>query len=166
MTDPTAIPSFPPPPDEHPLRGRVLDALTDAGLAPNLDAEGDVSVQVERQRFFVRCADGQLPVMRVFGQWKIGSSVPTEELRRLQAANVLSARLNLVKISVHGDVLLVSVDQVVPDGAPLRALLTVAFSAVLSAVRAWHVEAGGTVDDNGSAAADGDRTRDDDDSDA
>lgn len=152
MTDPTAIPSFPPPPDEHPLRGRVLDALTDAGLAPNLDAEGDVSVEVERQKFFVRCADGQLPVMRLFGQWKIGSSVPSDELRRLRAANDLSARLNLVKVSVHGDVLLVTVDQVVPDGTSLRMLLTVAFSAVLAAVRTWHVEAGGTVDEGGSAA--------------
>jgi hypothetical protein len=151
MTDPTAIPSFPPPPDEHPLRGRVLDALTDAGLAPNLDAEGDVSVEVERQKFFVRCADGQLPVMRLFGQWKIGGSVPSDELRRLKAANDLSARLNLVKVSVHGDVLLVTVDQVVPDGTSLRTLLTVAFSAVLAAVRTWHVEAGGTVDESGSA---------------
>ena len=46
MTDPTSLPNFPPPADEHPLRGRVLDILVDLGLAPNLDTDGDVAFTV------------------------------------------------------------------------------------------------------------------------
>ena len=38
MSDPTSLPNFPPPADEHPLRGRVLDVLKDLGLNPNIDA--------------------------------------------------------------------------------------------------------------------------------
>lgn len=46
MTDPTALPNFPPPSDEHPLRGRVLDALQDLGIEPVIDSDGDVAFQV------------------------------------------------------------------------------------------------------------------------
>lgn len=143
MTDPTSLPSFPPSGDEHPLRGRVLDALIDAGLAPNVDSDGDVSLVVQGQKMFVRCVDGPLPMMRVFGQWRVGDSVPDDELRRLRAANDVTARTNLVKATVHGSVLLVAVDLVVPGATPLPQLLQGAFAGVLAAVKAWHVAAGG-----------------------
>lgn len=145
MSDPTALPNFPPPGSEHPLRGRVLDALIDLGQQPNVDAQGDVSVTVQQQKLFVRCADKPLPVMRVFGQWRIGESVPSDPLTRLRAANDLTARSNLVKATVHDDVLLVAVDLVVPQPAPLRQLLQGAFAGIFQAVKAWHVAAGGTA---------------------
>jgi hypothetical protein len=144
VTDPTSLPSFPPPDDEHPLRGRVLDALIDSGQAPNVDKDGDVALTVQGQKVFVRCVDGALPLMRVFGQWRVGDSVPADEVRRLRAANEVTARTNLVKATVHDDVLLIAVDLVVPDGAPLSQLLQGAFAGVLTAVRSWHVAAGGT----------------------
>lgn len=144
MTDPTSLPSFPPPSDEHPLRGRVLDALIDAGLGPNVDKDGDVAVVVQGQKIFVRCVDGPMPMMRIFGQWRVGESVTADELGRLRAANDVTARTNLVKVTVHDDVLLVSVDLVVPDPAPLPQLLQGSFVGVLSAVKAWHVAAGGS----------------------
>jgi hypothetical protein len=143
VTDPTSLPSFPPPEDEHPLRGRVLDALIDSGLAPNVDDDGDVSLQVQQQKMFVRCIDGPLPMMRVFGQWRVGDSVPDDELVRLRAANEITARTNLVKATVHGGVLLVAVDLVVPPSTPLPQLLQGAFTGILAAVKAWHVAAGG-----------------------
>lgn len=150
MTDPTSLPSFPPPEDEHPLRGRVLDALIDAGLAPNVDKEGDVSLLVRNQKVFVRCIDGPLPMMRVFGQWRVGDSVPDDELIRLRAANEVTARTNLVKATVHGGVLLVAVDLVVPPSTPLSQLLQGAFAGILAAVKAWHVAAGGAKPGEGS----------------
>lgn len=153
MTDPASLPSFPPPPEEHPLRGRVLDALIDEGLAPNVDAEGDVAVEVSGQKVFVRCADQPVPMMRVFGQWRIGQGVPEDELSRLRAANDVTARLNLVKASVHKDVLLVAVDLVVLGTPPLRQLLSGALQGVLAAVKTWHVAAGGA--DPGQAGAPG-----------
>lgn len=152
MTDPTSLPSFPPPGDEHPLRGRVLDALLDAGLAPNVDDDGDVALSVQGQKLFVRCVDGSLPMMRVFGQWRVADTVPDDELRRLRAAADVTARTNLVKATVHGDVLLVAVDLVVPDATPLPEVLQSAFAGILGAVKAWHVAAGGT--DPGGDASD------------
>ena len=156
MSDPTSLPSFPPPDDEHPLRGRVLDALIDAGLSPNVDGDGDVNLLVQKQKMFVRCVDKPVPMMRVFGQWRVGDSVPDDELTRLRAANDVTARTNLVKATVHNGVLLVAVDLVVPAGAPLRQLLQGAFAGILSAVKAWHVAAGGSSPgDNGPAGSGG-----------
>lgn len=151
MTDPTSLPSFPPPEDEHPLRGRVLDALIDAGLSPNVDNDGDVSLLVQKQKLFIRCVDGPLPLMRVFGQWRVGDSVPDDEVRRLKAAAEITARTNLVKATVHGGVLLVAVDLVVPPATPLPQLLQGAFTGILAAVKAWHIGAGGAKPGGGQA---------------
>lgn len=156
MTDPAALPSFPPPGDEHPLRGRVLDALLDEGLAPNVDKDGDVEVRVNEQRIFVRCADEPLPMMRVFGQWRIGDTVPADELVRLRAANHVTSRLNLIKASVHDDVLLVAVDLVSPPQQELRQLLSGAVQGLLQAVKTWHV----TAEGGGEGAPGGDPDRD------
>ncbi|MFP5345679.1 MAG: T3SS (YopN, CesT) and YbjN peptide-binding chaperone 1 [Actinomycetes bacterium] len=150
MSDPTALPSFPPPPDEHPLRGRVLDALIDEGGQPSLDEDGDVVVTVNDQRMFVRCADGELPMMRVFGQWRVGETVPPDQLTRFEAANDLTTRLNLVKVGVHGDVLFVAIDILVTPEMPLRPVLTSSFGAILNTVRMWHERAGGSEGTEGS----------------
>jgi hypothetical protein len=147
MSDPTSMPSFPPPPDEHPLRGRVLDALIDEGGQPVLDDDGDVVVTVNDQRMFVRCADGELPMMRVFGQWRVGETVPADEVVRLKAASDLSTRLNLVKVGVHDDVLFVAIDILVTPDMPLRPVLTSSFGAVLNTVRLWHEHTGGKPSD-------------------
>jgi hypothetical protein len=138
VTDPTSLPSFPPPEDEHPLRGRVLDALLDEGYRPDVDEDGDVAVRVQGQQLFVRCMDTLPPLMRVFGQWMIGEDVPGDELLRLQAANAVTGTLNLVKATVFDDRLVIAVDLVVADSLDLRALLTATLDAVLGSVQTWH----------------------------
>jgi hypothetical protein len=138
MTDPTSLPSFPPPPDEHPLRGRVLDALLDEGHEPSIDDDGDVAVRIQEQMLFIRCLDTQPPMMRVFGQWLLDDSLAGDELTRLRAANAVTAALNLVKVTVHADRLAVAVDLVVGDGLELRSLLSATLEAVLGSVRTWH----------------------------
>lgn len=153
MTDPTSLPSFPPPGDEHPLRGRILDALIDEGFRPDLDKEGDVKVKVQGQQLFVRSVDAkpakgqpansQPAVMRVFGQWQIGTTVPADELTRLRAANQLTSRLNIVKVTVHDNLLLVTAEYLVFEGADLRRLLLSTFQGLLGAVQLWHKSAGG-----------------------
>ncbi len=160
MSDPTSLPNFPPPADEHPLRGRVLDALADAGMAPNLDADGDVAVVLNEQKLFVRCVDGDVPMMRVFGQWRIGDAVSPDEMTRLRAASHVTSTVNLVKVSVHDDILVVAADAVVTPGASLEILLGTAINLVLSAVKVWHVQAGGVIEDEPDAdgtPGDGDR---------
>lgn len=158
MSDPTALPSFPPPPDEHPLRGRVLDALIDEGHRPVLDEDGDVVVVVDDQKLFVRCADGALPLMRVFGQWRVGESVPADAVARLRAASELTTRLNLVKLGVHAagetDVLFVAIDVLVTDDMPLRPVLTSCLTALLNSVRLWHEQAGGGTAQGSDEASD------------
>jgi hypothetical protein len=155
-------PSYPPPLDDPvPLRGRVLDALFDEGLSPNVDDDGDVAYAVRGQRLFVRCVEageevgrvrGSAPLARVFGQWRLGDAVPDDELVRLRACNDVISRYDLVKASIHADVLLVVVDLVVPDQPDLRPLLTAASDGVLSAVRAWHAAAGGRMPGSGSGS--------------
>jgi hypothetical protein len=138
MTDPTSLPFFSPPPDEHPLRGRVLDALIDEGMAPNIDEDGDVAVRLNDQMVFVRCLDTEPPMMRVFGQWLLEEDDAGDELNRLRAANAVTGALNLVKVTVHADRLVVAVDLVAGDDVHLRPLLSATLEAVLGSVRTWH----------------------------
>ncbi|MBK7721510.1 MAG: hypothetical protein IPI32_04565 [Austwickia sp.] len=138
MTDPTALPSFPPPADEHPLRGRVLDALQDEGFRPDLDADGDVSFKAEGQQLFVHCTEGDVPVLRVFGQWQIGEDLPQDELAQLQASNDLTLRLNIVKVGLSNGTLVVTGEHIVTPESDVRGLLQLSTQLVLTAVHLWH----------------------------
>ncbi|MFI7587840.1 T3SS (YopN, CesT) and YbjN peptide-binding chaperone 1 [Spongisporangium articulatum] len=138
MSDPTSLPSFPPPEDEHPLRGRVLDALLDEGFAPDIDEDGDVAVRIQDQLVFARCLDTQPAMMRVFGQWLLDDSLEGDELTRLRAANAVTGALNLVKVTVHENRLVVAVDLIVGEETELRSLLMATLDAVLGSVRTWH----------------------------
>lgn len=144
MSDPTSLPNFPPPADEHPLRGRVLDALTDLGLQPAIDADGDLSFAVGEpaQQLFVRCQDGDFPIMRVFGQWMIGDQVPDDHALRLQRCNDFGLQLNLVKVGLvttdHGENLVVSGDHVVPVGTDVSPLFQITVNIIMEVVQMWH----------------------------
>lgn len=144
MSDPTSLPNFPPPADEHPLRGRVLDALTDLGLQPNIDADGDLSFVIGEpaQQLFVRCQDGDFPIMRVFGQWMIGDQVPDDHELRLQRCNDFGLQLNLVKVGLvttdSGENLVVSGDHVVPVGTDVSPLFQITVNIIMEVVQMWH----------------------------
>ena len=113
MSDPTSLPNFPPPANEHPLRGRVLDILLDEGFQPDIDSDGDVAFKVQGQQLFVRCLEGDFTIMRVFGQWQIGDDVPQDLLTQLQACNDLTLRLNIVKAGIANNTLVVTGEHVV-----------------------------------------------------
>jgi len=138
MTDPSSLPNFPPPPSEHPLRGRVLDALIDEGLEPNIDADGDVAFAIQEQQLFVRCIEGDFTIMRVFGQWQVGEDVPQDALSQLEACNELNLRLNVVKAGIANGTLVVTGEHVIVPETDLGALLVVTTQLVLSAVHMWH----------------------------
>lgn len=138
MAGPTSMPSSPPPPDEDPLRGRVLRDLLDEGHEARIDEDGDVAVTVEEQKLFVRRLDTQPPMVRVFGQWQLDGSIAGDELTRLRAANAVTAALNLVKVTVNADRLAVAVDLIIADSTDLGPLLTATLEAVLGSVRTWH----------------------------
>jgi hypothetical protein len=138
MTDPTSLPNFPPPSEEHPLRGRVLDALMDEGFRPDIDDDGDVAFKVQGQQLFVRCMEGDFTIMRVFGQWQIGEDVPQDVLTQLQTCNDLTLRLNVVKVGIANGTLVVTGEHVVAPETELKTLLQVTVQLVLSAVHMWH----------------------------
>lgn len=152
MSDPTALPNFSPqppagggdePPTEAPLRERVQQALTDLGLEASLDKDGDVAFVFEQQQLFVRCADDESNVLRVFGQWALEDPVPTDEAERLRVSNDLNVAFNLVKAAVANDTLLVTSEHILPRGADVRGLLALAVPLVLQGVQLWHQRATG-----------------------
>lgn len=149
MTDPTSLPDFPPSPDEHPLRGRVLDALLDEGYRPDIDPDGDVAVKVQGQQLYVRCTEGAITVLRVFGQWRLGDAVPGDELSLLRACNEVSARLSVVKLTLGEGILVASADHVVTAGTPLREVVTSSLELLLTAVGMWHDSLGGAASADG-----------------
>jgi hypothetical protein len=138
MTDPTSLPNFPPPPDEHPLRGRVLDVLVDLGLQPNLDADGDVALSVNDQQLFVRCSEGEVEIMRVFGQWQIQDDLLADRLHLHETCNELNLNMNCVKTGVAGSTLVVISEHLTTPGADLNTMLQVSIQVILSGVHIWH----------------------------
>jgi len=161
MSDPTALPNFPPPPGEHPLRGRVLDALIDAGLAPNVDGDGDVAFTVQDQQLFVRCTEGDFQIMRVFGQWAIGEAVPSDPLTRLATCNEITLQMNSVKCGLANDTLVVTSEHIVDQRSDVAALTSISIQLVLAGVQMWHErimggEGGASGPGAGQPAPDGD----------
>ena len=152
MTDPTSLPNFPPPPTEHPLRGRVLDALIDEGFGPNIDEDGDVAFTVQDQQLFVRCMEGDFTIMRVFGQWQIGTDVPQDALTQLMACNDLTLRLNVVKTGIANNTLVVTGEHVIGKDTDVKGLLVVTTQLVLSAVHMWHETIMGRTQDEAAGS--------------
>lgn len=139
MSDPTALPNFPPPRDEHPLRGLVIDALQDLGLPANLDKEGDVSFKVNEQTMFVRCIEKDgVRIMRVFGQWQIGAQVPQDKVMQLSVCNDLNLSMTMVKIGVGQDNLVVTSEHLVTSDDAVKNLVGTSVQIVLATVGAWH----------------------------
>jgi hypothetical protein len=149
MTDPTSLPNFPPAPGGHPLRGRVLDALLDEGFEPNIDDDGDVAFTVDDQQMFVRCTEGDFPIMRVFGQWQMGEDVPQDPLTRLMACNELTLGLNVIKAGIANETLVVTGEHVIGADTDVKGLLVVTAQLVLSAVHMWHETIMGRMQDEG-----------------
>ncbi|SEW28750.1 hypothetical protein [Austwickia chelonae] len=138
MSDPTSLPNFPPPADEQPLRGRVLDALQDEGFRPDIDADGDIAFKVNGQQLFVHCFEGEVPLMRIFGQWQIDETLPGDETVQLRNCNELSLRFNLVKAGLVNGTLLVAGEQICLPATDVKLVSSLLTQLVLQAVHVWH----------------------------
>jgi hypothetical protein len=138
MTDPSSLPNFPPPPEERPLRGRVLDVLVDLGLAPNIDNDGDVAFAASDQQLFVRCTEGDVEILRVFGQWQIQEDLLGDQLKLLETCNEVNLHMNHLKTGVAGTTLVVTGEHIVTADADLAVLLQVSIQVILSGVQIWH----------------------------
>lgn len=139
MTDPTSLPNFPPPPQERPLTGRVLDALQDLKMSPNLDPQGDVAFEVSGQRLFVKVVQGeQFDIMRVFGQWQIADTVPADLATRLNGCNDVTLGVNLVKAGIANGNLVLAVEQIVARPELPKAKVQISTGLILQALQLWH----------------------------
>lgn len=156
VTDPTALPNFipstgpapspqpAPQPAGHPgnggfaLRDLVVEALSSEGFRPEIDEDGDVVARVSGQPMFLRCFETAPPMMRVWSQWMLDDAVPGDELMRLRAANAMTAVLNLIKVTLMTDRLVVAVDLTVHPAMDLPTLLTATLEAVRDGVTSWH----------------------------
>lgn len=139
MSDPTALPNFPPPPEEHPLTGRVLDALQDLQMSPNLDPQGDVAFEVRGQKLFVKVIQGeQFDIMRIFGQWQIAGTVPDDLATRLNGCNDVTLGVNLVKAGIANGNLVLAVEQIIARQEPPKSKVQIATGLILQALQLWH----------------------------
>lgn len=138
MSDPTALPSFPPPADEHPLRGLVIDALQDLGLEPNVDKEGDVAFTANDQQMFVRCLESEVKIMRVFGQWQLADPVPQDKVMQLSVCNDVNLSMTMVKTGIGNDALVVTSEHLVTDTTAVKNLVSVSVQITLATVQQWH----------------------------
>lgn len=139
MSDPTSLPNFPPPPEERPLTGRVLDALQDLQMTPNLDKAGDVAFEANGQKLFVKVIAGeQFDIMRTFGQWQIASSVPDDLFTRLNGCNDVTLGVNLVKAGIANGNLVLAVEQIIARTEKPKPKLQVATGLLLQALQLWH----------------------------
>lgn len=150
MTDPTALPNVPPPAGPpaggSSLRDQVVAALRTDGLLAEIDQDGDVSYKVDGQQLFVRTLEGDVTILRIFGQWQIGEDVPTDELTQLRACNELAVRLSVVKSALVGGTLLVTAEQVIQPGTDVHPFLPMLTQAVLAGVQGWHQIVTGQLD--------------------
>lgn len=141
MSDPTSLPNFPPLANEHPLRGRVLDALIDLDLRPDIDSDGDVAFMANEQQLFVRCTEGDLEIMRIFGQWQLPAELGGDVAHALHVCNEINLALNCVKTGVANNTLVVTSEHFMASGGDLSVTCQVGIQAVLSAVHHWHQRA-------------------------
>ncbi|MFV0459573.1 MAG: T3SS (YopN, CesT) and YbjN peptide-binding chaperone 1 [Actinomycetales bacterium] len=156
MTSPTSLPDFSAP---TPSRlDQVMAVLTQLGVNPEIDSEGDVSIRVNDQQLYVRVSDDGPGIVRVFGQWQILDDISADPGVRFGAAHHVTATHALVKVNIFNDTLAVAVDNLAPEGARFDVLLSNSIDAVLSGVSTWHrliVESSAPTTGDGDAPAEG-----------
>lgn len=144
MTDPTSLPNFQPhvpagPPNgasqsETPVRDRILAALGDLGVEANVDKDGDLEFTVNDQTLFARVAEGEIPLVRFFGQWQLQEPVSADRNERLARCNDFTLQLNLVKVTLVQESLVVSVEHVITPNADLDILVPLSINHILQSV--------------------------------
>ena len=115
MTDPTALPNFGQPTPaaggdgaSASLTDKVVGVLNGFGFNPQIDSDGDVMYTVEDQNLFVRVMEGEIDLVRLFGQWQITDDITSDLAKRLNAANDVTLSLNIVKVGIARDMVVVS----------------------------------------------------------
>ena len=149
MTDPTSLPNFMPsvpdvgpngaPVSETPVRDRILQVLKGLGIEATVDNDGDLEFAIVDNEgtsttLFARVAEGDLALVRFFGQWQLADPVSPDRNERLARCNDLTMQLNLVKLSLVQESLVVSAEHVITPNADLDILVPLSVNHILQSV--------------------------------
>jgi hypothetical protein len=93
---------------------------------------------VNEQQLFIRCSEGDVEIMRVFGQWQISDDLLGDRLKLHETCNELNLNMNCVKSGIAGATLVVTGEHLVTPGADVSALVQVSIQVILSGVHIWH----------------------------
>ena len=164
MTDPTSLPNFQPhvptagadgaASAAAPARTAISEALARLEVPAQVDADGDLEFTVNEQTLFARVTEGELPHMRFFGQWQLQEPVSPERTERLARCNDLTLQLNLVKVCLVQDSLVVSAEHVVTPSADLDVLVPLSINHILQAVQLFF-QSWLPLEEDGAAAESG-----------
>jgi hypothetical protein len=149
MTDPTSLPNFMPstpgdtpngaPASDTPVRDRVVAVLKGLGIEASIDGDGDIEFAIVDNEgtsttLFARVAEGDLAVVRFFGQWQLAEPVSPDRNERLARCNDLTMQLNIVKLSLVQESLVVSAEHVITPNADLDILVPLSVNHILQSV--------------------------------
>lgn len=149
MTDPTSLPNFQPPapaggadgahPSETPARDRIYAVLVANNLDVKVDDDGDLEFVIvdnegTRTTLFARVAEGEIALVRFFGQWQLQDPVSPDRNERLTRCNDFTLQLNLVKVTLVQESLVVSVEHVLTPNADLDVLVPLSINHILQSV--------------------------------
>ncbi len=149
MTDPTSLPNFMPsapdaapngvPASDTPVRDRIIDVLKGLGIEAKVDGDGDIEFAIVDEQgtsttLFARVSEGDLALVRFFGQWQLAEPVSPDRNERLARCNDLTMQLNLVKLSLVQESLVVSAEHVITPNADLDILVPLSVNHILQSV--------------------------------
>jgi hypothetical protein len=149
MTDPTSLPNFMPSSpggtpngataSDTPVRDRVIAVLKGLGIEASIDGDGDIEFAIVDNEgtsttLFARVAEGDLAVVRFFGQWQLAEPVSPDRNERLARCNDLTMQLNIVKLSLVQESLVVSAEHVITPNADLDILVPLSVNHILQSV--------------------------------
>jgi hypothetical protein len=124
------------------VRDRLLAELTNLGVEAKVDNDGDLEFVLRDPEngttttLFARVAEGDLPLVRFFGQWQLQDPPVTgDQLARLARCNDFTLQLNLVKVTLVQESLVVSAEHVITPNADLNILTTLSINHILQAVQ-------------------------------
>lgn len=159
MTDPTALPNFTPHVPAHgangtgqsqtPARDAVLASITELGIDAEVDSDGDLEYRIVDEEgttttLFARVAEAQpemevpLALVRFFGQWQLQDPVSPDRNERIARCNDLTLQLNLVKLTLVQESLVVSVEHVLLPGTDLGVLAPLSINHILQSVGIFY----------------------------
>ncbi len=149
MTDPTSLPNFTPqtpgpppngaPASDSPVRDRIIEILRGLAIDATVDGDGDIEFAIvddsgTSTTLFARVAEGDLALVRFFGQWQLAEPVSSDRNERLARCNDMTMQLNIVKVTLVQESLVVSAEHVITPNADLDVLVPLSINHILQSV--------------------------------